>query len=412
MKKLLLSLVIVAITLFLVASFTRVNAAEVYTVFFNPSGGTVSPDSKEIGYGQAYGELPIPQNGDQTFVGWFKQVYTPLDSQRAFYDSYFGRNVVRLAPGDETTNGLFKVGDTLEFDVSIYNTVPIGADINDNDLTTDDYTIDGNRIYGRVTISQDHYAKWGENAYSFLDINCQDSVTGYQVNAFKLFKSIDGEVEIKSNSIFDEHNNVELYAKWDTTPKQKTYTLTCGDGTVIFDFNDGHNFVLTFIDTLKYTPEQIEELFEVPAEQYNQIKETAINNTKPYGTLLGLYAITVDEDLGTETFGYSDALTLKIKLTEALAKYGSFKLVYLDDENNFVVSEVIDLEEIDGEIVGNLGHLSAYALVGTEKQESTQEASNETNNPKTSDSIIKDVIILALSLSGLAAGIVLYKKNR
>lgn len=411
MKKILLSLVIVAITLFLIASFTRVYAAEVYTVFFNPSGGTVSPDNKEVEYGQAYGDLPVPENGNQTFVGWFKQVYTPLESQRFFEDSYFGRHVVRLAPGDETTNGLFKVGDTLEFDVSIYNTVPIGADINDNDLSTDDFTIDGNRIYGRVTIREEHYAKWGENAYSFLDINCQDSVTGYNVNAFKLFKSIDGEVEIKSDSIFDEHNNVELYAKWDINTPLKTYTLTCGDGTVIFDFNDGHDFVLTFLDTLQYTPEQIEELFGVPAELYSQIKETAITNTKPYGTLLGLYAITVDEDLGTESFGYSDALTLKIKLTEALSKYGSFKLVYLDDENNFVVSEVIDLEEIDGEIVGNLGHLSAYALVGTEKQESAQEATSETNNPKTSDSIIKDVMILVLSLSGLSAGIVLYNKN-
>ena len=410
-KKILVSLVIAAVTIFLIASFTRVNASETHMVIFNPSGGTVSPDTKEVEYGQEYGDLPVPQNGDQTFIGWFKQVYTPLESQRFFYDSYFGRNVVRLAPGDETTNGLFQYGDTLEFDVTINNTVPIGADINDNDLSSEDYTIDGNRIYGRVTIGQQHYAKWGENGYSFLDINCQGSVTGYTVNAFKLFKSIDGEVQIKSDSTFDEHNNVELYAKWDTAPKQKTYTLTCGDGTAIFDFSEGHNFVLTFLDTLKYTPEQIEELFEVPAELYNQIKETAINNTKPYGTLLGLYAITIDEDLGTESFGYSDELTLKIKLTEALKKYGSFKLIYLDDENNFVVSEVVSLEEIDGELVGNLKHLSAYALVGTEKQEEASEGNESgTNNPQTSDNIIKDVVMLVLSLSGLAVGIVLFKK--
>ena len=66
----------------------------------------------------------------------------------------------------------------------------------------------------------------------------------------------------------------------------------------------------------------------------------------------------------------------------------------------------------DGEIVGDLGHLSAYALVGTEKEETSGEATNETNNPKTSDNIVKDIIMLALSLSGLTLGIVLLKKNR
>ena len=149
------------------------------------------------------------------------------------------------------------------------------------------------------------------------------------------------------------------------------------------------------------------------SKKYEQIKELAINNTKPYGTMLGLYAITVDEDLGNnQSFGYSDELTLKIKQTGELEKYESFKLVYLDEQNNFAVSEVIDMDIQDGEIVGDLGHLSAYALVGTEKEETSGEATNETNNPKTSDNIVKDIIMLALSLSGLTLGIVLLKKNR
>lgn len=47
-----------------------------YTVTFNPMGGTVSPTSKTVTYGQAYGAdgvWPIPTKEGLTFVGWYTQ---------------------------------------------------------------------------------------------------------------------------------------------------------------------------------------------------------------------------------------------------------------------------------------------------------------------------------------------------
>ena len=46
----------------------------VNTVTFNPNGGSVSPTSKQIVYGDPYGELPTPTYGSNTFEGWFTAV--------------------------------------------------------------------------------------------------------------------------------------------------------------------------------------------------------------------------------------------------------------------------------------------------------------------------------------------------
>jgi len=41
-----------------------------YTLNFNPNGGTVSPASKQVTYGEPVGELPVPDREDFNFEGW------------------------------------------------------------------------------------------------------------------------------------------------------------------------------------------------------------------------------------------------------------------------------------------------------------------------------------------------------
>ncbi|MCL2707453.1 MAG: InlB B-repeat-containing protein, partial [Dehalococcoidia bacterium] len=45
-------------------------APNIYTVTFNPTGGTVSPTSKLVTYDSRYGELPTPIRAGYTFNGW------------------------------------------------------------------------------------------------------------------------------------------------------------------------------------------------------------------------------------------------------------------------------------------------------------------------------------------------------
>ena len=49
--------------------------ANKYTVTFNPGTGSVSPTTKQVTYGSAYGELPTPTTSVQyaLFTGWFTQ---------------------------------------------------------------------------------------------------------------------------------------------------------------------------------------------------------------------------------------------------------------------------------------------------------------------------------------------------
>ena len=44
---------------------------EGYTMTFNPNGGTVSPTTKTVTYGKAYGTLPTPTRKGYTFAGWW-----------------------------------------------------------------------------------------------------------------------------------------------------------------------------------------------------------------------------------------------------------------------------------------------------------------------------------------------------
>ena len=45
--------------------------ANVYTVTFDPNGGTVDPTSKEVTFDKTYGTLPTPKRTGYTFAGWY-----------------------------------------------------------------------------------------------------------------------------------------------------------------------------------------------------------------------------------------------------------------------------------------------------------------------------------------------------
>ena len=168
--------------------------------------------------------------------------------------------------------------------------------------------------------------------------------------------------------------------------------------TVTFEGEEGEEYNLSVVDVLKITPEMLEAL-NITEEEYNAIKETIIKSTKEYGDLLNVFVIEVDHR-GQQ---YKGEVNFKVKMTDEMKKYNKFRFIYVDENNNFKVGEVVDVK-IDGEyITGTLPHLSVYALVGSYEENS--------NNPKTSDNVIINLIMLVVSLSGLAGGIVYYKKR-
>lgn len=63
-------------------------AANQYTVTFNPNGGTVSPTSQTVVYGQAYGVMPIPTRTGYSFAGWGYAMPLTKASNTILEDNY------------------------------------------------------------------------------------------------------------------------------------------------------------------------------------------------------------------------------------------------------------------------------------------------------------------------------------
>lgn len=70
-----------------------------YTITFDPSGGTVSPETKTVIYGEKYGPLPIPEKPGFTFDRWTNETMnTTIDS-----------NTIVTTPSDHILKAMWTV---------------------------------------------------------------------------------------------------------------------------------------------------------------------------------------------------------------------------------------------------------------------------------------------------------------
>ena len=217
--------------------------------------------------------------------------------------------------------------------------------------------------------------------------------------------------------------NVTLYAKWienneNNNEENEKYIVSDENGNIISFTNEkNREFTFTIIDYLSFTDEQLEEA-GIPKEMYNQILEAITNATKDYGTLLSFYEIEVVNDDGYQVHESLSKFNIKIKMTDEMKKYNTFKIIYveMDNEGNINTENPITLnvETIDGEkyLVGTLDHLSNYALTGSYVESSNNSTSD---NPQTGDNIYMWFGMLLISVLGLSVGTITatkFKKSR
>ena len=181
--------------------------------------------------------------------------------------------------------------------------------------------------------------------------------------------------------------------------EKKEVSLTTNSGfSVTFEGKEGEEYNLTVVDVLTLKKEQLAEL-GVTEEEYNQIKDKIVTAVKQYGNVLNVFTIEVDY----RGMLYEGPVQIKVKMTEEMKKYNKFRFVYIDENNNFKVGEIVDVK-VEGEyLVGTLPHLSVYAVVGEYVEE---------NNPKTSDSVIINIVMLVLCLIGLTSTVIYIKKHK
>ena len=135
------------------------------------------------------------------------------------------------------------------------------------------------------------------------------------------------------------------------------------------------------------------------------------------GGLVAIYNINITSEDGEKTNG---SFKIMIKLTDEMKKYNDFSFVYVSDDitDQAKAGEVIRAKKDGDYIVATLPHLSTYALVGNNVENTTtpDTATNvnteiKTNNPPTGDNVILYLSLLGLSLIGLICTGLYIKKS-
>lgn len=270
-----------------------------------------------------------------------------------------------------------------------------------------------------------YFGTFKENTYYYAYINIS-ALEGKTLNS-NLSIKVNGEDPAEVFAVYNGENThfvAKIKAEKDNETEEYTINSDNGLATAIFTFEKGYDFVLNINDLLTMTPEQIQSNYGADEETFNSALEVIKNNVKQYGELISLYEITIDDG----NMGYSDALKLKLKLTDEMKKYNKLQLIYVDENNNFKVGDINDLTINSEAATGDLDHLSVYALVGS-KTTATEEETTTTNenttettekatetttssNPKTGDNIAIWISLMIISMLGIARTVKLYKKNK
>ena len=160
------------------------------------------------------------------------------------------------------------------------------------------------------------------------------------------------------------------------------------------------------------TDEQIQEVvdlfnspdftFDILKEQLNKYIEYGKNAANGKGDLLKLYEMYLYNN-GKEIHEVEGGFKLKIKMTDDMNEYDSYKLVYIAEDGT--IEDAIELVKNEEYLEGTLSHLSMYALVGS-KTETT------TTNPTTGDNIIMTISIFAIAILGAYTTLKLNKNRK
>lgn len=204
-------------------------------------------------------------------------------------------------------------------------------------------------------------------------------------------------------------SNYAIAEKPEKTPVHIVIKDLKSNVIIAFFDSEGHNldeFEFMAMDFTNLTDEQIVALGVTKADYEKGLKKIK-ENSEEYGGLIVLYNLQLS--IPKEDINLTEGpFTLRIPYTDKLKGYENIKLAYVDEET-FELKEVIELKLEDGYLVGELEHLSPYALVGKAVPEETE---NTGNNPSTGDNIVIFGTIFVLSALAMGFEILVIKKSK
>lgn len=163
--------------------------ASQYTLTYDANGGSVSPTSKNIEYGEQYGTLPTPSRPGYTFVGWYTDLsysYQVLES--SLYETDNDSRIYAKWQGNT-------------YVLTLYPNFPLGGKL-------DGFYSQNNIVYG--------------SPYGELPVLTR---SGYTFSGW--YDSAIGGSQILSTDIYMLEQNSDLYAQWiASTPIFSDQTVT------------------------------------------------------------------------------------------------------------------------------------------------------------------------------------------
>ena len=188
-----------------------------YTVTFDADGGTVSPATKTVTYGQAYGELPTPTYSEHTFGGWFDADNNPIT---AITEVTIADNHTLTAVW---TPGPFLVSFTATTGGSVSPSTPIEV------ANGTSYTISSNTVtIGETTVTATadsgyHFVSWTPSTSG--TISASTTFTGtFAPNNYTVTFTADSpgsvdlqSLEVEPNTAYTVVDNVITFADTNST---------------------------------------------------------------------------------------------------------------------------------------------------------------------------------------------------
>ena len=215
------------------------------------------------------------------------------------------------------------------------------------------------------------------------DINSED----YEIDTLDVEKS-----EIHLNNILTDEEGNQLIIKGTNKEFRERERLNIN----IYSMED----IEEMLEAVKGT-EQEEEF----TEGFNMLK-LALGNKE----MLSYIEVNVEDNGTVDYSSHMSGFTLKLKLDkETYAALGDFEIAHVNEETGKLENALEYTYDEENEMlvmnIDKLGRFMAYV-----KPEETTDA--KATSPQTGDSIMKDVLVLGISITGFAVAALLLKKNK
>lgn len=186
-----------------------------YTLTFDADGGTVSPATMSVTYGQPYGQLPTPQKTGYDFATWERNVaYTTYDS---IFPYYAGATIsVMMGSNGYCSEDVLAPGNMLVFDIDFPGGDVSRIDINVENVSIDPltYSNSNGHVKGAVIITNSMDGDTGSSYRCFADFVFSEWPTDAQNPTINTFKIVKAEDLIQPTTTVTEQQDHTVEALW------------------------------------------------------------------------------------------------------------------------------------------------------------------------------------------------------